>query len=87
MSLTTRAHLHWRPFVLILYHVTETEDDGVDTADNHELLYVYSHLKKGRGLCIAGGVVEGNPWSSKCRDKKERQTKAAEKLMAEENIF
>jgi len=68
--------INWRPHVLTLFRVSQ----------EHDLLKFYSMLSKGRGMCIAAGVMEGDNWKREDLQEAREQKIALEDMMKEKKI-
>ena len=57
-----KHRVNWRPHLLVLYRVNAydiSNPTGENKSKHHEILQLYSQLRKGRGMCVVAAVLKG----------------------------
>eukprot|EP00397_Hematodinium_sp_SG-2012_P004422 GEMP01004434.1.p1 GENE.GEMP01004434.1~~GEMP01004434.1.p1 ORF type:complete len:740 (+),score=83.74 GEMP01004434.1:1706-3925(+) len=86
LSLENRQayRVNWRPQVLILYRIRLTEE--LKGIKRHEILTIYSQLRKGHGMCVVAAVLEGDKLDPHAIHKARSEKQIILDIMREERI-
>lgn len=84
MEETQKHVVNWRPQVLILYRIHVSEE--LRGITHHEILRLYSQMRKANGFCVVACVLEANPKDAHALHKAGIEKDIIKNIMKAENI-